>query len=66
MSGESSFGGSYTTLAISMDASDSAYQIMSYFLLNEELARKTNLISRREWGEKEGDIRKGSLFGYIG
>lgn len=29
---------------ISMDASSSAYQILSYFLLDEDLAQRTNLI----------------------
>lgn len=31
-------------IPITQDAADSAYQIMSYFLLNEEMARRTNLI----------------------
>lgn len=31
-------------LPITQDAAASAYQIMSYFLLNEEMARRTNLI----------------------
>jgi len=34
----------YDRLPISQDAAASAYQIMSYFLLHEEMARKTNLI----------------------
>ncbi|EPS74139.1 hypothetical protein M569_00616, partial [Genlisea aurea] len=33
---------------ISQDASASAYQIMSYFLLNEEMARRTNLIQNSD------------------
>lgn len=34
----------YDRLPITQDAAASAYQIMSYLLLNEEMARKTNLI----------------------
>lgn len=35
----------YGMLPITQDAAASAYQIMSYFLLNEEMARRTNLIA---------------------
>ena len=35
----------YTKIPISMDASSSAYQIMSYLLLNKDLAKRTNWIS---------------------
>ncbi|KAL0302646.1 UNVERIFIED_CONTAM: putative DNA-directed RNA polymerase [Sesamum calycinum] len=34
----------YDRIPISQDAAASAYQIMSYLLLNEEMARRTNLI----------------------
>lgn len=34
----------YNRLPITQDAAASAYQIMSYLLLNEDMARKTNLI----------------------
>ncbi|WOL04761.1 hypothetical protein Cni_G13483 [Canna indica] len=34
----------YHRIPITQDAAASAYQIMSYFLLNEEMARRTNLI----------------------
>ena len=34
----------FTSTPITQDASASAYQIMSYFLLNETLAKRTNLI----------------------
>lgn len=34
-----------------MDASSSAYQIMSYFLVNHDLAKKTNLLTSED--EKE-------------
>lgn len=33
-------------MPLSMDASASAYQVMSYFLLDVELGRKTNLVNR--------------------
>lgn len=35
-------------LPVSQDASASAYQIMSYFLLNQEMARLTNLLPSQE------------------
>lgn len=31
-----------------MDAPSSAYQIMSYFLLNKDLAKRTNLIQSED------------------
>lgn len=34
----------YNRIPITQDAAASAYQIMSYLLLNEDMARKTNLI----------------------
>jgi len=42
------------SIPISMDASSSAYQILSYFLLNEDLAERTNLIGGD--GEKIQDL----------
>jgi len=44
-----------TMLPISMDASSSAYQIMSYLLLKNDLAERTNLI-RRKSKEKIFDL----------
>lgn len=38
----------YNRLPISQDAAASAYQIMSYLLLNEEMARRTNLFPHKE------------------
>lgn len=35
----------YNCVPITQDAAASAYQIMSYFLLNEEMAMRTNLIA---------------------
>lgn len=40
------------SIPVSMDASSSAYQLMSYMLLNEDLAVKTNLIKLDESRDK--------------
>jgi len=47
----SKFASRVHTIPISMDASSSAYQIMSYFLVNHDLAKKTNLLTSED--EKE-------------
>lgn len=51
----------YINLPISMDASSSAYQIMSYFILNKELAISTNLIKARRFDEEVNDLYKDIL-----